>query len=201
MADDAGVTDGGGGNAIYWVAGIVGGIAVAASAWYFLVYKKSPSALSKASIPAGSTKPKGIEVDIKAPDTVADVSITTDASANEGNVTAVDSATKSAINAAKVANASTPVTTNAVASNGFHIGQTIIADGAQSIQRMKANKTSGGQPSNKDDGGKLWGYSKVADGDIIGTVSVIYDAGILVKAPVGYLFPYYYVTFDQILGK
>lgn len=171
------------GSPLWWLGGllILGGAGF--TAWYYLVHKKSTE--------VSDVKPKGDNsADIKAPDAQTDPTQTEDKSAVRG------SEKKSPTPAA--ATSTTPVTTGG--STYFPVGMKIKADGDQSIQRMKVNKSSGGKPVAKDDSGKDWGYSKVTDGELLGTVSVSYDNGILVKSPAGYRFPYYYVTYDQILG-
>ena len=185
-------TDGGSdsGSIFWWIGGAAILATVVGGAYYYLVVKK----------PATSDKPEGIEVDIKNPDGDEDKTVTTDKFLAKGAVKAAAANAPVTVPASTIIPASA-TNSPAASSNGFHIGQNIISDGDNSIQRMKPNKSSGTTPVDKDDSGKIWGYSKVKDKQLLGTVSVLYNDGILVKSPPKYLFPYYYVTYDQILGQ
>ena len=186
----------GSGSIIYWVLGVavLGGAGFAA--WYYLIRKKDDASSSSST----DEKPKGNDIDIQEPTDNAKTTSSFEERKKEEPI-GIASATVESIKSSsgglsldgmvKVADG-----VKVKGKSDFSAGQSVKANGKQSIQRMKKNKS--GQISDKDDNGKLWGYSKVSDGDSIGAVEVRYDGGMVVKAPAKYKFPYYYVKYSQV---
>lgn len=197
-------------GAIYWIAGLIMAGGAVATAWYFLIKKPADLKAAEASTIVDT---KGNDVDIKpdpnAPDTATDtLKVISEFDKKEQVATAMDSATakvnSTISNASSVSGMSLDTMTKIVGGDtiekfkgksGYSAGQTVKANGSQSIQRMKK---VGGQISDKNDKGKLFGYSKVNNEQTVGTVEVRYDGGMVVKAPDRYAFPYYYVKYSQV---
>lgn len=188
--------DSGGSSVIYWVLGAAVLSGAGFAAWYYLIRKKDDASSSSEA----NEMPKGNDIDIQEPTDNTKVTSLFEERKKEEPIV-MESATVGSIKSSsggisldgmvKIADGG-----KAKGKSDFSAGQIVKANGSQSVQRMKKSKS--GQISDKDDKGKLWGYSKFKNGEKVGAVEVRYDGGMVIKAPAGYLYPFYYVKYSQV---